>query len=1032
MGQIYFGEDPQLKRQVAVKVSSLARGSEDPRFSKEAEVLAQLAHPNVVPIHAIGVDGQGRPYYSMKLVKGRTLQAVLEDIAKGEPVAVREYPRAALLTIFRKVCDAMMFAHSKRILHRDLKPENIMVGEYGEVLVMDWGLAKVLGEREEKGGTAGGLVDSGDYGMTMEGEVMGTPQYMSPEQAQGMVAELDERSDVYALGGILYAVLTLHPPIEGRTLEEVLTKVRKGEISAMATRRGGREGAALGEPGAMVAEIPEALRAVTLKAMSTDRSKRYGSVEEFAADIDAYQHGFATSALQVSAFGQFVLLVNRNRGVSVSIATALAAIAVLTSWFVVSLKNKERAATRAAEVAEAEKNKAQQAERLAQASFSQAQIALAEASFRSGDFPAMNEALGLCPENQRDQTWRYLAAKIDSSAGELRVREFENPRLIRSVPGMAGLFAFSNAGGEIGFIEVDSGKVVRKIRTASGLRNFVFSGDGLVVAALVGAAELRLYDAQTGTQRSSVTLPETPVNLSWNGPSSESLRLDKTGALLTAIVEPKDGRAKASLLVVEVPSGKVRWRFDASAMACAEFCGDGSRVVLVAGGATRFCWVFDTATGGKLSESPLYGICEAMHPDGKRVAVGTQEGEVKIIDVMSGTVIQNAKLHSGRLMSLAWTADGHLLTMGTEGKHYDTRWIFKLWAPRTLSLRAIFSGLKPGDVVRFAYDPLSGHLVTQESPLRLWRIPAGREWVRLNHRSETGYSGAFLSDEVALARQAWGLTLYDLGKPSQVTRVKDAPSWTERYCAVNHKAGVIATSDAMGQPQIKIFSFEGTSLKELSVKPIERIIGDMSFNERGDALAVTLGSGSLAVVAVPSGESSLKVPGKFEKAIFAGPEQRLIVSQPSVVKSDKVEYQLQQLNSSNGALVKAVSVRFRIQALASSPDQRVLAVAGTDRSIYFYDPQTLEALPSFRAHDDEIGALAFHPSLPILASASSDGSVKLWNYENKKLLDFYVGLAGAPVTLAFSPNGRFLLSEAQEDTTRIYDVSHLNASTVLK
>ncbi|NBQ40778.1 MAG: serine/threonine protein kinase, partial [Alphaproteobacteria bacterium] len=140
MGQIYFGEDPQLKRQVAVKVSSVSEGGEDARFSKEAEVLAQLAHPNIVPIYNIGVDARRRPFYSMKLVKGRTLQAVLDAIREGDAAAAGEYPRATLLTIFRKVCDAMAFAHAKGVLHRDLKPENIMVGEYGEVLVMDWGL----------------------------------------------------------------------------------------------------------------------------------------------------------------------------------------------------------------------------------------------------------------------------------------------------------------------------------------------------------------------------------------------------------------------------------------------------------------------------------------------------------------------------------------------------------------------------------------------------------------------------------------------------------------------------------------------------------------------------------------------------------------------------------------------------------------------------------------------------------------------------------------------------------------------------
>ena len=274
MGQIYFGEDPQLERQVAVKVSSVSEDGEDPRFSKEAKVLAQLAHPNIVPIYNIGVDARSRPFYSMKLIKGRTLQAVLNLIRDADADAIRDYPRATLLTIFRKVCDAMMFAHSKGILHRDLKPENIMVGEYGEVLVMDWGLAKVLGEQENTGAANARVNDTGDYGMTMEGEVMGTPQYMSPEQAMGMVAELDQRSDIYSLGGILYAILTLRPPIEGTTLDEVLAKVKNGSISSMFTKRGGENPVSVGAPTSMGAEVPEALQAVTLKAMATDRNKR--------------------------------------------------------------------------------------------------------------------------------------------------------------------------------------------------------------------------------------------------------------------------------------------------------------------------------------------------------------------------------------------------------------------------------------------------------------------------------------------------------------------------------------------------------------------------------------------------------------------------------------------------------------------------------------------------------------------------------------------------------------------------------------
>ena len=322
MGQIYFGEDSQLERQVAVKVSSISQDGEDPRFTKEAKVLALLAHPNIVPIYTTGVDAQGRPFYSMKLVKGRTLQAVLTALKDGNTAATKEYTQAALLTVFRKVCDAMAFAHAKGILHRDLKPENIMVGEYGEVLVMDWGLAKILGERDAAGAVKAAASDTGDYGMTLEGEVMGTPQYMSPEQAEGMVAELDTRSDIYSLGGILYSILTLRPPVGGSTLAEVLGNVKSGVLSPMGTATLMAKGIG-GRPEPMTVAVPPALQAVTLKAMATDRTKRYANVEAFAQDIESYQNGFATSAESAGLLRRARLWVARNRTLTASAAVLI-------------------------------------------------------------------------------------------------------------------------------------------------------------------------------------------------------------------------------------------------------------------------------------------------------------------------------------------------------------------------------------------------------------------------------------------------------------------------------------------------------------------------------------------------------------------------------------------------------------------------------------------------------------------------------------------------------------------------------------
>jgi len=208
---------------------------------------------------------------------------------------------------------------------------------------MDWGLAKVLGSEETGGGERTPANDTGDYGMTLEGEVMGTPQYMSPEQAEGMVGDLDVRTDIYSLGGILYAMLTLRPPVDGSTLNEVLTKVKKGQITSMVGQKGGKGAAQSGLPGEMGKEVPEALQAVTLKAMATQRDKRYASVEVFAADIEAYQSGFATSAEDAGSWKKLRLWVARNKVP----AGAAAVLLVVVSGFTARVVQKGREASEA-------------------------------------------------------------------------------------------------------------------------------------------------------------------------------------------------------------------------------------------------------------------------------------------------------------------------------------------------------------------------------------------------------------------------------------------------------------------------------------------------------------------------------------------------------------------------------------------------------------------------------------------------------------------------------------------------------------
>lgn len=335
MGTVYLADDIDLGRRVALKVMSVQdlTGDLGARMMNEARIIARLEHPAIVPVHDVGTLPDGRVFYTMKYVQGDRL----------DQYAIRCESLPELLRTFQKVCDAVAFAHAHGVIHRDLKPENIMVGAFGEVQVMDWGVSKVFSQASQDPAPS---VDSSEtiaqensdqavpeaaelqdtispppliplHADTQKGTIMGTPAYMSPEQTMGDVDHIDERSDVYSLGSILYFLLTGHSPFEGSSIEEIRKQIASHSLI---------------RPRQRDSRIKRPIEAICLKAMSEERTRRYPDVQELSTDVASYLDDLPVQAYRENLFERLARWLSKNQFLVILILAYLLMRFVVLIW----------------------------------------------------------------------------------------------------------------------------------------------------------------------------------------------------------------------------------------------------------------------------------------------------------------------------------------------------------------------------------------------------------------------------------------------------------------------------------------------------------------------------------------------------------------------------------------------------------------------------------------------------------------------------------------------------------------------------
>lgn len=624
LGQVFVARDEQLRREVALKEIQ-PRHADDAvsraRFLREAEITGGLEHPGIVPIYALGAYPDGRPYYAMRLVQGETLQDALLRYHTRE----RRNPRTLrqLLRRLVDVCNAIAYAHAQGVIHRDLKPENILLGAFGETVLIDWGLAKRRHVESEKNAPPESHASEPAPEATVAGQAVGTPQFMSPEQAAGALDALGPATDIYSLGATLYCLLTGVPPVEGTNLGDMLRRVIHGEFPT---------------PRQRLRSIPAGLDAICRKAMALRPQDRYASAKELADDLERWLADEAVSVHRESLAGRLARWSRRHRAWALAGSLALVLVATVGVSAAVLIDSQRDEAVRQKNEAEilagrlaTEQQATEQARTQEEQQRHRAELRLADYHFAHGQ--------ALCQQGKSGEglLWFVRAFETAARVPLPAARDLEDV-LRRNLDAWGKNI---NAAGQL----LHQGNTI-------GLLRFSPDGTKLLTGTVDGTGQL--WDVATAKKIGEPLVPTgTRANLA-------SASFDPTGKLLLSGLE-STGDAQFWNADTGKPIG--RPFKNAGSVNFTAFHSDGERA-LTAGDNTALLWNAKTglAVGIPMKHKGNISAAFFLH-DGKRILTASWDGTVQLWDAANGKHLREVLTGNLQVQMAAVSPDDQTLVV---------------------------------------------------------------------------------------------------------------------------------------------------------------------------------------------------------------------------------------------------------------------------------------------------------------------------------------------------------------------------------